>query len=34
LIRIKDASSRPLDQAQLPALRRTLEVKRRLDLEQ
>ncbi len=35
LIRIKDASSRPLDQAQLPALRRTLEVvRRRSDLEQ
>ena len=34
IIRMKEASRRPKDEAQLPALRRTLEVKRRLDLEQ
>jgi hypothetical protein len=34
LIRMKEASKRPKDEAQLPALRRTLEVTRRSDLEQ
>ena len=35
IIRMKEASRRPKDEAQLPALRRTLEVKRRRsDLEQ
>ena len=35
LIRMKEASRRPKDEAQLPALRRTLELaRRRLDLEQ